>query len=167
MQSRYTGRPGMSRFKSLDERKHGASSYAQNPHSRLRVWRSQTACGLEPAVRGSLQAFPISVEMDMNIAIYRPDDIPVETMNWSVSSQPLIEILKLVGMEPVLPQRRLHPRWRDVDGQDSSLVYDVVEIPMQQFVENKERLHSLGFEIWPEDQDAVALLYEKPDEVLM
>ena len=103
----------------------------------------------------------------MNIAIYRPDDIPVETMNWSVSCQPLIEILKLVGLEPILPQRRLHPSWRDGGEQAGSLVYDVVEVPMQQFVEYKQRLETLGFEVWPEDQDAVALLYETSDQVPM
>lgn len=103
----------------------------------------------------------------MNVAIYRPDDIPVETMSWSVSSQPLIELLKLVGLEPTLPQRRLHPRWREGNGPDSSLVYDVVEIPIQQFAENQQRLQSLGFEIWPEEEDAVALLYEATDQVPM
>lgn len=103
----------------------------------------------------------------MNIAIYRPDDIPVETMSWSVSSQPLIEILKLVGLQPILPQRRLHPRWRDDGGSHGSLVFDVVEVPMQQFVENKQRLQSMGFEIWPEDEDAVALLYRASDEVMI
>lgn len=93
------------------------------------------------------------------IAIYRPDDISVETFDWAVSIEPVIQLLTHLGLEPTLPQRRLHPDWRDPTKDSGSLIYDVIEVPADQFFENEQRLLSMGFESWPEDEDEASQLY--------
>ena len=94
-----------------------------------------------------------------NTAIYRPDDISIETFDWTVSIQPVIALLTHLGLDPTLPQRRLHPDWRDPVKNAGSLIYDVVEIPTGQFVEYQQRLQSMGFESWPEEEDVSSVLY--------
>ena len=103
--------------------------------------------------------------MSTHIAIYRPDDLPTAAFDYTVSFQPLIEILRQAGIEPILPQRRLHPSWRDHDQNANSLAFDVVEIPANQYIEYQHSLKLMGFEAWPESQDTISSLYQtEPDD---
>ena len=102
--------------------------------------------------------------MQDSVAIYRPDDIPTAVFDWDVSFKPLIEMLEQMGFKPSLPQRRLHPDWREEIGEVSARVFDVLEIPLQQFVDNRDRLLTLGFDVWPEQKDAVSELYNSQND---
>ena len=102
--------------------------------------------------------------MQHTVAIYRPQDIPSDAFTWEVSFAPVIQILEKLGLSPTLPQRRLHPNWREQELQDNMQIFDVVEISAQKFSDNKRQLEILGFQLWPEHEDAVSALYEARDD---
>lgn len=99
-----------------------------------------------------------------NVAIYRPEDIPTDAFDWDVAFGPIIQLLSNIGVTPTLPQKRLHPDWRDQEKQGSIQSYDVVEVAVVDFVEHRRKLELLGFVPWPDTEDSVSSLYGYSDE---
>ncbi len=98
--------------------------------------------------------------MHSNIAIYRPEDIPTPALSWEATFTPIMELLQSIGVTATMPQKRLHPNWREQEQEDCIQGYDVVEVAAEKFAEHRQQLASLGFLPWPDQEDPIANLYE-------